>query len=67
MSELINKGLLNMETLKQLIKRKTIMLGGHSGVGKTSIVNILVSLNLKVSGISQHSPRNIPPMLSYLN
>ena len=31
------------------------MLGGHSGVGKTSIVNLLSpSLNLRVSSISQH-------------
>ena len=53
---LSTKDLLNIETLKQIIERKTIMLGGHSGVGKTSIVNMLKpSLNLKVSSISQHS------------
>ena len=53
---LSTKDLSNIEALKQLIKGKTIMLGGHSGVGKTSIVNMLKpSLNLKVSGISQRS------------
>ena len=53
---LSTKDLSDIEALKQLIKGKTIMLGGHSGVGKTSIVNMLKpSLNLKVSGISQRS------------
>jgi ribosome biogenesis GTPase len=53
---LSTKDLFNIKALKQLIEGKTIMLGGHSGVGKTSIVNMLKpSLNLKVSGISQHS------------
>ena len=53
---LSTKDLFNIKTLKQLIEGKTIMLGGHSGVGKTSIVNMLKpSLNLKVSSISQHS------------
>ena len=46
---------LNLEILKKSIQGKTIMLGGHSGVGKTSIVNVLSpSLNLRVSSISQH-------------
>ena len=46
-----------IKELEKKISNKTIMLGGHSGVGKTSIINsIHGALNLKVGNISdQHS------------
>ncbi len=46
-----------IKELENKISNKTIMLGGHSGVGKTSIINAIdSSLNLKVGNISdQHS------------
>lgn len=46
-----------IKELEKKLSNKTIMLGGHSGVGKTSIINAIHgSLNLKVADISdQHS------------
>ena len=46
-----------IKELEKKISNKTIMLGGHSGVGKTSIINAIDgALNLKVGNISdQHS------------
>lgn len=46
-----------IKELEKKISNKTIMLGGHSGVGKTSIINAMDgALNLKVGSISdQHS------------
>ena len=46
-----------IKELEMKISNKTIMLGGHSGVGKTSIINsIHGALNLKIGNISdQHS------------
>ena len=46
-----------IKELEKKISNKTIMLGGHSGVGKTSIINAIDGdLNLKVGNISdQHS------------
>ncbi len=46
-----------IKELEKKISNKTIMLGGHSGVGKTSIINAIDgTLNLKVGNISdQHS------------
>ena len=46
-----------IKELEKKISNKTIMLGGHSGVGKTSIINAMDGdLNLKVGNISdQHS------------
>ena len=46
-----------IKELVNKISNKTIMLGGHSGVGKTSIINAIDgTLNLKVGNISdQHS------------
>ena len=46
-----------IKELENKISNKTIMLGGHSGVGKTSIINAIDgTLNLKVGNISdQHS------------
>lgn len=45
-----------IKELEKKISNKTIMLGGHSGVGKTSLINSIdASLNLKVGNISdQH-------------
>lgn len=47
---------IGIKKLKKKISDKTIMLGGHSGVGKTSLINSIDrSLNLKVGNISdQH-------------
>ena len=47
---------IGIKELKKKISGKTIMLGGHSGVGKTSLINSIdTSLNLKVGNISdQH-------------
>ena len=46
----------NILELKKIISDKTIMFGGHSGVGKTSLINSIdSSLGLKVGDISsQH-------------
>ena len=46
----------NILELKKIISEKTIMFGGHSGVGKTSLINSIdSSLDLKVGDISsQH-------------
>ena len=46
----------NILELKKIISDKTIMFGGHSGVGKTSLINSIdSSLDLKVGDISsQH-------------
>ena len=45
-----------IEELKEKIQNKIIMLGGHSGVGKTSLINAIdATLKLKVGDISnQH-------------
>ena len=44
---------LGIKKLKKKISNKTIMLGGHSGVGKTSLINAIdKTLNLKVGNIS---------------
>ena len=43
-----------IKELEKKISNKTIMLGGHSGVGKTSLINSIdASLNLKVGDISE--------------
>jgi len=46
-----------VELVKDLMKEKTCMLSGHSGVGKSSLINALEpGLNLKTSSISlQHA------------
>ena len=46
----------NISKLKEEVTKKTIMFGGHSGVGKTSLINAIdTSLELKVGDISsQH-------------
>jgi ribosome biogenesis GTPase len=44
-----------IERLKETIKGKTTLFSGHSGVGKSSLLNTLVpGLNLKVGIISEH-------------
>ena len=46
-----NKGI---DKLKELMKGKTSMFSGHSGVGKSTLVNTIEpSLNLKTAGISE--------------
>ena len=45
-----NKG---VDEVKELLKNKISLLSGHSGVGKTSFLNIILpDLNLKTAGIS---------------
>lgn len=45
----------NIETVKNLLKDKITIISGHSGVGKSTLLNILnPSLNLKVQEISQY-------------
>jgi ribosome biogenesis GTPase len=45
----------NMDLLKSLLKDKTTLLSGHSGVGKSSLINLLEpKLALKTGNISAH-------------
>ncbi|MGB0403500.1 MAG: ribosome small subunit-dependent GTPase A [Salibacteraceae bacterium] len=45
----------NIEEVKEVMKDKTTMLAGHSGTGKSSLINaISPDLNLKVGAISDH-------------
>ena len=49
---------LNTDKLKQLLNNKTTLLSGHSGVGKSSLLNaISPGLNLKVGEISNFSQK----------
>ena len=49
---------LNTDKLKQLLHNKTTLLSGHSGVGKSSLLNaISPGLNLKVGEISNFSQK----------
>ncbi len=54
--EISTKTRLNIDLLKQLMKGKVSVFSGHSGVGKSSLINVLEpSLNLKTKEISsQH-------------
>jgi len=46
---------IGLDTLKTLLKQKTTLFSGHSGVGKSSLLNALVpGLLLKVGNISEH-------------
>ena len=48
----------NMDTLKELMKGKTTLLSGQSGVGKSSLINfILPSLQLKTKEVSTYSDK----------
>ena len=50
----------NIDILKKHLKNNTILLSGHSGVGKTSLVNLLSpSLNLKTKDISEKYKQGI--------
>jgi ribosome biogenesis GTPase len=43
----------NLDQLKEVLQNKTSLIAGHSGVGKTSLINSLVpDLNLKIAKIS---------------
>jgi ribosome biogenesis GTPase len=51
---------LGMEELHQLLKNKTTLISGHSGVGKSSIINsILVDANLKTQEVSGWSGKGM--------
>jgi ribosome biogenesis GTPase len=44
---------INLKFIEQLLEAKTTLITGHSGVGKTSLLNYLIpNLNMKVSQIS---------------
>lgn len=48
----------NLDTLKTLLQNKSTLITGHSGVGKSSLVNsIEPQLNLKVKEISKYSEK----------
>jgi len=50
----------NIQFLKKFLKNKTILLSGHSGVGKTYLINLLSpSLNLKTKKISKKYKQGI--------
>ena len=50
----------NIDILKKYLKNNTILLSGHSGVGKTSLINLLSpSLNLKTKDISEKYKQGI--------
>jgi ribosome biogenesis GTPase len=45
----------NLNDIENLLRNKTTLLSGHSGVGKTTLINkIAPDLNLKTSGISKY-------------
>lgn len=49
-----------IETLEELMSGKTSLLSGHSGVGKSTLLNILVpEANQKVSPISEFSAKGV--------
>ncbi|MFN0275531.1 MAG: ribosome small subunit-dependent GTPase A [Chitinophagales bacterium] len=48
----------NLELLKSVFENKTTLITGHSGVGKSSLVNVIEpQLDLKVKEISKHSEK----------
>ncbi len=50
----------NIDRVKKYLNNKTILLSGHSGVGKTSLINLLSpSLNLKTKDISEKYKQGI--------
>ncbi len=49
---------LNTDKLKELLQNRTTLLSGHSGVGKSSLLNVISpGLNLKVGEISNFSQK----------
>ncbi|MCJ8167260.1 ribosome small subunit-dependent GTPase A [Pontibacter sp. E15-1] len=49
-----------MDALLALLQGKTTLLSGHSGVGKSTLINLLVpDLQLKTSGISDFSDKGV--------
>jgi ribosome biogenesis GTPase len=49
-----------IEGLKQLLKNKISLISGHSGVGKSSIINVLIpDLDLKTSEISDFANKGV--------
>ncbi len=47
-----------LDKLKEILKNKISVFSGHSGVGKSSLINALQpGLNLKVSDVSQHTSK----------
>ena len=58
LTSLVNKE--GIETLAELLSGKTSLLSGHSGVGKSTLLNILVpEANQKVSPISDFSAKGV--------
>ena len=50
----------DIELLKSMLKDKTTLLSGHSGVGKSSLINLLEpSLKLKTGNISSHHKKGM--------
>ncbi|MDW8274267.1 MAG: ribosome small subunit-dependent GTPase A [Chitinophagales bacterium] len=50
----------NINTLKALLKDKTSLLGGHSGVGKSSLINFIEpSLQLKTQPVSSYTGKGL--------
>jgi len=50
----------NINILKGLLENKTTLISGHSGVGKTSLINLLDdSLDLKVKEISEYHKQGV--------
>ncbi|MBC8173741.1 MAG: ribosome small subunit-dependent GTPase A [Chitinophagales bacterium] len=48
----------NLDVLQSILKNKTTLLTGHSGVGKSSLINFIEpQLNLKVKEISKYSEK----------
>jgi ribosome biogenesis GTPase / thiamine phosphate phosphatase len=49
-----------MDELKELLRNKTTLLSGHSGVGKSSFINAMVpEMEIKTLGVSDHSGKGM--------